>query len=410
MVLMHNHPLDYIDTFNEIINTLSVSDSKHSFVYLSEIYLQRGILEYQQNNKLAAIRAFSKAHSYWQKSENNYPDIEENLKMKGIFNLLIAHLPLPYKNWVNWVGFNGDTNVGLQTLEKYHQNQILTSGTGMEATLYLAFGYLKFGDNFDQIKSFVKQNTQSYSPEFLQSIIIRCAFKIQNPNLCSYWLNEEATANFGPLQYLKGKYATQMNNAKTISILNHFLKMDDINFKADAYRYLSWYFLLHNDTANYLKYQDEIKKLKGFPTSEDRQSLYETQINKIPNIILIQARLLFDKGNYRHCINYLSDNSEAIKSKNDQTEYYYRLGRCYQMQDDDSRAIQNFDLAILQGLQSSRYFAPYAAIYNAKFFLKKKNTELAKQYLSKASKLNNAEYKYSIQQEIKKIEQIISKQ
>jgi hypothetical protein len=409
MVLNNREYNNSNEEFKRIAHTISNSSNTSADIYLSEIYLHRGVIEYQNNNNLSALRLFSKAYSYWQQSEEKYPDLIANLKLEGIFNLLIGNLPMPYADWVRWLGPDGDTQRGFDALQQYLDYQYLGTGARQEALLYMGFAWLKFSDDQQAIKRFVHQEISYNHPEFLQSLICRCAFKIREPDLCSKWLSSTHKVQFVPLIYLQGKYATQKGLKVSPDLFNLFFKVSKgETFKADALRYLSWYDLLKNDSAAYYKHQRAIANLKSYPTSEDRQALYENELDEIPDVDLLTARLLFDRGDDQKAIECLTNKKPHMLSDNNKLEFCYRLGRCYQVQNRPFKAMEQYNRAILLGDYSTRYFAPYSAVYLAQIYLKQGNTEKVKFYLSEASRLNNGEYKFSIKQQIDKLEKAIA--
>lgn len=409
LVLQDNDQTVDNDLFRQLSDDITQSHTQYSLLYLSEISLQRGIMQYVQDNKVAALRLFSKAYSYWQQSEKEYPDLIANLKLKGIFNLLIGNLPMPYADWVSWLGPEGDTQRGIEALQLYLLHQSLGTGARQEALLYMAFAWLKFSDDQQSVKNFIHQEISYDHPEFLQSLICRCAFKIREPDLCSKWLAATHKVQFAPLIYLQGKYATQKGLQVSPELFNRFLKLSNSeSFMADALRYLSWYNLLKNDSAGFYKHQRAIANLQTYPTSEDRQAHYENELDEIPDVNLLQARLFFDRGDDQKAIACLIEKKPQMLSDKNKLEFYYRLGRCYQMQNRPFKAIEQYNSAISAGEYSTRYFAPYAALYAAKIYLQQGNLEKVNYYLSEASRLNNGEYKFSIRQEILKTEKIVA--
>ncbi len=366
---------------------------------LSELYLQRGIIEYQNEHSLTAISYFSRAYNYWKEYEEIDTGNHYNLKLSGIFNLLIGNLPHPYSQMAGWFGFEGDVKKGIEDLKAYLKLQTDTYGDYFEGLIYLSFSYLKLTKDESQIRDFIEEHSSLNLPEFIQSLILRCANKIHQPQLCVNILNSKS--NFPILVYLQGKYQVQSQSKFAEHYLKQFLTLEKSNqFKSDAFRYLSWHFLLKGDTVSYQQYQDSIKVRDDYPTSEDKQAKFESNLSEVPNISLLKARLLFDKGEYELASTMLLSEKQNINSKDDLIEYHYRLGRCYQYLIKENQALYQFKQSVVLGRESKRYFAPYSAIYASKIFLAKNDFINAKFYLQKAEDLNNGEFKYSIKQEI----------
>ena len=177
-----------------------------------------------------------------------------------------------------------------------------------------------------------------------------------------------------------------------------------MQFKADAYRYMSWYYLLRGESALYLNYQDSIKTLSAYPTSEDKQAKYETELSLQPDPLLLKSRLLFDSGMFQDAALVLENNSSLIAG-NSQLEYHYRLGRCYQYLKDTNKALFEYSIAIRLGSDNNRYFGPYAALYAAAICLDSNDLSQFNYFLNKASELNNGEYENSISMEIDRLKE-----
>ncbi len=384
------------DELYDLISKIKLPDYQ-----LAEIHLQKGIIDYTNDKFYSAVKAFNTAYNYWKQSEKEFPEDINNLKLKGIFNLLLAHLPLPYKNWAEWFGFKGNATTGFDALYKYY-NFEKTQGKSLEAKLYLSFAMLKFMDNDTEIEDFLQKESSVDNPDFIKAILIRCAFKIRKPALFDSWFQSTRPYSYSVLHYLKGKYLTQNFDKKSIPELSSFIKdQKDNTFKADAYRYLSWAYLLNNNTKEYNTNQQKIKTLDNFPSWEDKQALYESNLGHTQNLTILKSRLLFDKGDYDNCIKILTDRKNLFKESHEyNVEYFYRLGRAYQMKQLYNISIKYFNKAIELHKESTRYFAPESAINIAKLEISRDNYDEAKKALEVAKKINNGENKSSINQNI----------
>ncbi len=392
---------------DSIYNIIDTKNNMPSYL-LSEIYLQKGIIEYVHDNYYTAIKNFNTAYRYWQTCETKYPGNINNLKLKGIFNLLLAHLPSPYKEWAEWFGFKGNKDEGFLALYQYY-NIAKTTGQHFEAKLYLAFAMLKFMDQDKKTEAFLMKEVKQVNPDFIKSILIRCAFKIKKPEIFNNWFLQVDDNSFAILHYLKGKYLVQQFSPESITELNKFIRITtDNTFKADAYRYLSWIYLIQNNIQQYNQNQNKLENLNDYPTWEDKQAYYERKSSYYPNKTILKSRLLFDRGEYDKCISLLLKTKGQFSDKNKSSvEYFYRLGRAYQMKTNYESAKINFKIAIDLHELSNRYFAPESAINIAKIEILSGYFNKAKGALDTAKKINKGESKNSISQEIKQLQKEI---
>ena len=359
--------------FKETIAVLK-NNSKHeerTSVFLSEVCLQHGIMAFQSGNYFNAVTHFIKSHQYWQDSERQNPHLSLNLKLKGIFNLLMSNMPAPYKTWAGWVGFSGDNNVGFHCLKEYLVKTESWQGSHQEALIYLAFAHLKFSTNDKETLAFIEEHSDELLLPITTAVFTRCAFKIRKPELAAQWM-EGIDENFLATYYLKGKLAVLNHDSLAVRHLqNYIAKKKSGQFVADAYRYLSWQKCLEGDSISYKNLQDSITHLKQYPTWEDKQAKYESQLQAIPNSSLLSARIWFDAGKYNKAKDVLlAVRSPLSFSTTNQVELQYRLGRCYHMLQDTIKATFHYSQAVALGDEDKRYFAPYAALYNAGFYLR----------------------------------------
>jgi tetratricopeptide (TPR) repeat protein len=331
------------DIIERFINKDDISAKNTS--YLAEIYIQKGIIDYSNKKNYQAAKSFYKAYSYWQESSKD----QENLKLTGIFQLLLAKIPEPYAKPAGWFGFKGDALAGLKALKNHCNTSFSIKGFHEEAILYLGFAYLKFGKDKNEIKKFILQhvNNPVESP-LCQAIIIRCAFRINEPDLCNNWLQSDKACKHPPLHYLKGKYAALCQDSATAKYMNVFFTLTKNNhFIADAHKYLSWYYFIKDDTLSYLKHQSLIRKIKYYPTWADQKAYQESTSCQIPNKFLLMSRMLFDVGNINQALLLLhKKKNDILKNKQFKSEYYYRLARCYHHLNNVELAINYYTISL----------------------------------------------------------------
>ncbi len=399
------------DSYNDQLKSISDTLDKYSDVeerasaFLSEIYLQKGIIEYVANKQSDAIFSFFKGYRYWQKSEREQAELISNLKLRGIFNLLMSYMPQPYNRWAGWIGFSGNSQKGFAALNAYLNASDNNIGYEQDAIIYLAFSYLKFEAGEKEIEKLINNKQSSNLTPLAQFALTRCAFKIRKPSLVLPWFADSTTQAFLPMLYLKGKYQVLSFDKKAENTLLEYIKKNKSGqFVADAHRYLSWHYFLNDAKVEYLQQQKFISKLTSYPTWEDRQANYENSLNTQLHKVLLQSRILFDVGRYKDAVDTLTVHQASIKGLAQNIELQYRLGRCYQMLDQKARAIFHYSEAIKIGDDDQRYFAPYAALYTSELYLEE-NPVTAKFYLDEAKRLNNGEHKDDITRRIDLLQQ-----
>ncbi len=410
-MVMGQLPTDYNKRLENITGIIEKDSSfdERTLAFLSEIYLQKGIMEFSADNQRTAVFSFFKAYRLWRKSKREHPRLTDNIKLTGIFNLLMCNMPQPYKKMAGWIGFTGDHAIGFNALKTYQYVNDRQLGSKQEALLYLAFSYLKFDIDEKRIENLILDASFEDLLPLTRFIVTRCAFKIRKPVLDNTWLKDSVTAGFLPLLYLRGKYKVLTLDSTGIKDLAEFsVKNTSGQFLADACRYRSWQLFLKGDTSGYMQQQNLIKQLGKYPTWEDKQARYESMLNQIPNDKLLCARLLFDAGKYQVAVDsLLKMEPKTFHTQNQQIEFQYRLGRCYHMLKQNTTAIFHYTEAIKLGDSDTRYFAPYAALYTAELHMQE-NPVTARFYLKEAKRLNNGEHQASVERKIELLNELLN--
>jgi tetratricopeptide (TPR) repeat protein len=134
----------------------------------------------------------------------------------------------------------------------------------------------------------------------------------------------------------------------------------------------------------------------------DKQAAKEAASNKVPNLQLLQARLLFDGAYYDKAyqkINQLDE--QTLTNTALKTEYYYRKGRILHEWNKLEAALLNYDKTMATGKNLPLYFAANASFESGQIWEKKGDTAKAKEYYQNCLAYSEHEYKNSIDQKAK---------
>ena len=177
-----------------------------------------------------------------------------------------------------------------------------------------------------------------------------------------------------------------------------FLKnFKGFNYIKEAYQKLAWHYLLQGDEAKYKQYMLLCKSKGNASSSSDKSALREAKSNKIPNPILLRARVLFDGGYYEKAFSVLTVTSKNnFDSKSLQLEYVYRLGRISHHMDNHEIAIQYYQQTIDDGRNEPDYFACNAALKAGELYESLGNFSKAKRFYETCLDIDPDEYRHSI--------------
>ncbi|WP_282036515.1 tetratricopeptide repeat protein [Saccharicrinis aurantiacus] len=374
-------------------------DHPNKMAFISEVYFQKSLIQYQNNNLFSALSSFSNAYSYYKKSESGHPGLRANKKLNALYNLLFSNLPKMHSNVASWFGMSGSQELGFKLLNEYLQDVKAEDGLHSEALLFNVYSLLKFNVEDDQITQFFEEHGKTLTSPFLQAITLQCAFKIRQPDLFNAYVSN-SDSQFWMLRYLNAKNKLLHNDARGIKEMTAYLASNTFkDYKADGYNLLSWYYAINSDTAAYWHCQKALLQLEEYPTSEDKKAKYEAELHQYPNECILLGRMLFDAGYFKQAIVNFDSGKLSVK-KSDLLEFYYRYARALEYLGRTNEALIYYEKAIGLSADDKRYFGPYAAFYSAQIYDRKNDRKNALQYYKLGNDLNNGEYKNAISTKI----------
>jgi tetratricopeptide (TPR) repeat protein len=158
---------------------------------------------------------------------------------------------------------------------------------------------------------------------------------------------------------------------------------------------------VNNTPLEYDKYIQQINR-SVVNTEQDQVALFEQQSQQKPLVPLLKARLLFDGGYYTESMEELTSlKTENLFNSIYQLEYYYRLARNYEKQENFTRAIYLFNKVIIDGSSIANYYAANAALNAGNICEQLFNKKQAQFYYKKCLSLSPNQYKESIHQKAK---------
>jgi tetratricopeptide (TPR) repeat protein len=185
-----------------------------------------------------------------------------------------------------------------------------------------------------------------------------------------------------------------------------FLKSFIQNFKGknyikSAYQKLAWQALIQGNTEKYRAYMKILLKLGVMDIDEDAQAQKEAEENQVPNVFLLQARLLSDGGYYQRAVASIAAGTKTYISIKDQLEVTYRMGRISQEEGNYSKAESFYTSTLQLGKQYTYYFAANAALQLGLIWEQKKELKKARFYYQTCLNMKNHDYQHSIDQKAK---------
>lgn len=372
----------------------------------SEMHLQWAFIKVFHAEYVGAMLEFRNAYQLANQNLTKFPEFKPSLKTVGMFKALLGTTPKNYKWVLGVAGLSGNYEKGMAMLEQYVKADVPADAILDEqmGVFYYGLFMLNFGDK-QKAWEFTQAHTLDWNTN-LMSCYLRAftASKVaQNDEAIRVLQNRPKTADyesFPMLDYMLGQYKLNRLDEDADQPLKRFVSF----YKGkvlmnDAYRRLSWHYLVHGDEDKFKVYRELSKRYRKEQSEEEKNTQYEMDKHIPHDVIVLKARLLFDGGYYAKAEEVIKQRSiEQCKTTYQKLEYYYRYGRICQEAHRYSKAVELFSAVIKNANTSTTYyFAPNACYQLGVIYAKTGFKQLAESYFKQVPAYKHAEYIESIE-------------
>lgn len=375
------------------------------------IYLQWSFARAKFGEYALAGLDLNHAYRLLKQNKSIHPDFTPDMLLDGVLNALIGSIPESYKWATRLMGIDGAIETGRAKL--YRLIEISETNNHWEylkpeAYFYLSFIEMNLQGDKTRAVSLLNRMEQDTS---LDAGPLNCYLKA---NLClRTGRNDraidilenckvpEGSYPFHYLEYVLGSAKlNQLDMAASRHLLNYVNHHKGLNYIKSAYQRLAWLSLLDNDANAYKFYISKVYYHGHVFVDEDKQAQAEAEGNRLPNLLLLKARLLFDGGYYESALNLLEHENEnaGLSEARDSIEYLYRKARIYHEMGNFPAAIHHYIQSIEHGSNLKYYFAGNASLQLGIIYENEKNFEKALEFYDLCLKMDFTEYRSSIQQ------------
>jgi len=177
------------------------------------------------------------------------------------------------------------------------------------------------------------------------------------------------------------------------------------NYKKTALQKWAWGAFIKGDTAAYLNAMKDIPNIGASIFDADKVAQKESkrvmEESWLPNLYLLRSRLQFDGHYYQGALNELSNMEIAQSDQVTQLEYHYRKARILHEMNRLLDAKKEYELALMKGEESERYFAANSALKLGEIAELQAQKNEAAQYYKKVLDLEFSEYRKGIRAKAK---------
>lgn len=333
------------------INLLkSIKENNHFHYFCkAELYFQLAVLSAHYNNVYDAVKYAKLANSQYDKSLKNFPAFAPAKMGYGYLNVILGQVPDSYKWIIDLIGLNSDSNNGIKCLDAAYsystlkdtiwrkQNSFLISSL---YNIYKRYGYSE-DIYYNKYIAWMEGRNDPISTFIISSTLNKIGQTDKAIDVISKCRHQYI--NIGELNLILGKMKLQRLDKDAIIPLLNFVNNVESGSKKhkDAIQRMAWYYLINGNISQYNKLNKEVNGAS------------------ITNISLLKARLLLDGGYISRAKDTLMKINVKELSKEDQTEFYYRLGRIDEKENNITKALLNYNNSINIGI-STRYTASSA--------------------------------------------------
>lgn len=382
----------------------------------AQLYLQHSFTAMRFGDYANGAIELNKAYRLFTKNESLFPGFRPNQLALGLLQVLIGSIPQNYQ-WVTKIlAIQGTVEQGTRNM----QQALLNPETDLnypflkaESIFLLTFTTFNFSENPEQTAETEHFLNDPKNQELIKTnpllIYAKSVFLMhtgKNDQALEALLLAPQSKDYYPfyyLQYLTGlAKLNRMDNDADVWFLRYVTNFKGNSFIKSAYQRLAWISLLKADTSEYNNYMKRVQLFGNTLIDGDKQAEKEAQSSRIPNALLLKARLLSDGGYYTQADNILRNlDIYHLKSDYEKLEYQYRISRNNHKWGKTNLAKTDYVKTILLGEKQKVYFAANSALQLAIIYENEGNRDKALQYYKKCLSMNYDDYRTSISQKAK---------
>ncbi len=371
----------------------------------AQVHLQWGLIRLKMEYYSRGIWDTRLAFNQFEEADKLRPDFLPNQMSFGLLNIMIGATPHDKGKWIKLIGIHGDFKKGMILLRnsKSRKNPFWYEASLLEAYVH---GYIMNREESGyEILQELNKSKSTLLGDLVTSIYLMKIRKNQEAialinkriDQCPKEVNPHFHFLLGEAYLRKGLYKEAVLHLK--HFLFHFKGMT--NRKEANYKVALAYYLDGNlEKAD--EYWVRTAQLGYTFVSSDNYAQKQFEGGKYPNKTLQKARLFFDGGYYEDAISELKKFSQSGPvPKRLASEFYYRLGRIKQAQDNSTEAIKNFEKCIISQGKEQWYFAPMAYLQMGYMEMDAGSKEKARSEFEKAKSYPKNPYQESIDSKAK---------
>lgn len=391
----------------QIIEKSNCSPEWKNFLQ-AEIHLQWALVHLKMEDNIDALQSIRQALKLLELNVNDHPEFMYSYKSLGILHVILSTIPDNFSWAAKLIGLKGTLLQGISELDQFiafaKKNNLVLLDEAICAKAFI-ISYLE--NKPIQAYNYLSDHLSHTDPNPLMAFIhARIALKAGYNESVINAINSlplESKNKLPFLEYLIGMALLQkLDPAADLHFINYVTNFRGQSYIKEAYQKLSWHAIINNNDSKYIKYKNLCLSRGNTLTDEDKQAMSEASQNIKANTHLLQARLLHD-GHYGfRAEKILLENKNTILQESKNTlEYYYRLGRIYQLLNKNDLALITFQQAITSDPNHHSFMTCNALLQCGLIYENKKEFTKAKYYFNQTLNSKPDQYARSLKQKSK---------
>ncbi len=389
------------------------SGPKNTPYYLYSLglaHLHKSLAAIRFDKNWEAALDFRKAYMLFKENRKAYPNFTPNDVYFGIMSTVVGTIPKGYQWMANILGMSGKISEGNAMVLKYiNSNDEFSKRCRNEALFVYPYLIMNFEGNQKKAFAFIESTPYDFKKNQMHAYMAANLYLNHQQsnkalNIVQQMENSDA---YLPLPFwnleLGYAYINELKFDKAQKALTDFVQSFKGKFYVkDAYERLSWIAYMQGDMKKAEAYRANVLRIGNQITDADKQAYQSAKKGGWPHPILLKARLLSDGGYQSQALNMLAGKtSNDFTAEADKTEFAYRLGRIYDLMNQDELAIRYYKSAIEKGEHQPEYFAARAALQIGMIYESQRQFSKAVEYYHQCIEMKDHAFKNSLDQKAK---------
>jgi len=372
-------------------------DSPYYLACRSEMLLQACIFSVLYGEKLSGIRKGYQAYKATYQNREKFPEFMLTNKLDGFFNVAVSNLP----SFVHWAasvfGVSGDAEKGVDLLKGYYQSVKNKPGLNLDAALFVILPYKLNKEPYKAYDFIQTLDTSLIQYKLINYFYINTAYRSGRNELAYQALQDfdmsSVEEQFLPYDYMMGKVLLRKLDKNAITYFQNYLRgTSNENYIKETFYNMALYYLTKGNIEQFKYYKQQAYDNGKAVNERDREAVYDSELDYIPDVNLSSAKLLIDGGYFEraeeHLLSFKEKNSDFLPFI---LEYNLLNGRILEHKGNISESIEAFQSVIDKGSDEDYYFASEAALQLGMVY-RNIDKEKARYYFEKTSDLYQSDF------------------